>query len=55
FVVIDEKVHKRPVTLGIREDSLFEVKEGLSAGEKVVVQGQYGVEDGIQVKSEESQ
>ena len=54
FVVADEKVYRRLVTLGIREDSLFEVKEGLSAGEKVVVQGQYGIEDGIQVKSEES-
>lgn len=55
FVVIDEKVHKRFVTLGIREDNLFEVKEGLTSGEKVVVQGQYGVEDETLVKAEEMQ
>ena len=55
FVLTDEKAYKRPVTLGIREDNLLEVKEGLSAGEKIIVYGQYGIEDGTLVKSEEMQ
>ena len=55
FVVTDGTANKRHVILGIREDSVFEVKEGLTSGEDVVVRGQFNLEDGMKVKVEEAE
>ncbi|MBA3645195.1 MAG: efflux RND transporter periplasmic adaptor subunit [Gemmatimonadaceae bacterium] len=41
--------HARPVTVGARTGALAEIKSGLSAGEKVVTYGAYGVEDSAKV------
>jgi membrane fusion protein (multidrug efflux system) len=39
----------RPVTVGHRTDSLAEITSGLAAGERVVTEGAYGVEDSVKV------
>jgi len=49
FVVKDGKAHARQVTLGIQEGWRVQVVSGLSAGEKVIVIGQRGVNDGENV------
>lgn len=41
--------HQRLVTVGARADSLAEITGGLTAGEKVVTYGAYGVEDSVKV------
>lgn len=41
--------HQRPVTVGARADSLAEITAGLTAGEKVVTYGAYGVDDSVKV------
>lgn len=51
FVVDDRNVAKqRLVRLGTRKGSHYEVLDGLSAGEKIVVRGQHGLKDGQAVK-----
>jgi len=52
FVFIEENdvVSKRPVKLGIMEQWMVEVVEGLGAGEKLVIEGHRDVEDGQKVK-----
>ncbi len=50
FVVDGRGVaHSRPVVVGGRSDSLVEISRGLSAGERVVTAGAYGVEDSAKV------
>lgn len=46
FVVHDGLVRKQPVRLGIMEQWLVEVTEGLKAGDRVVVEGHREVEEG---------
>jgi RND family efflux transporter MFP subunit len=41
--------HERHVTVGARADSLAEITGGLSAGERVVTYGAYGVDDSVKV------
>ena len=41
--------HSRPVTVGGRTSRLAEITEGVTAGEKVVTYGAYGVEDSSKV------
>jgi RND family efflux transporter MFP subunit len=49
--VVDAKnvAHARPVTVGVREPDRVEIKSGLTAGEKVVTYGAYGLDDGVTV------
>ena len=50
FVVDSADVaHGRPVTLGGRTDKFAEVLKGVSAGERVVTLGAFGVEDGAKI------
>ncbi len=50
FVIGDEnRVQKREVTIGFREDNELEIVSGLSAGEAVVTVGQEGLNDGYPV------
>ncbi len=53
YVVESDKAVLRKITPGIREDSLVEVKEGLSEGESVVIMGQQRLRDGSIVAAEE--
>jgi RND family efflux transporter MFP subunit len=49
--VVDAKnvAHARPVTVGVREPGRAEIKSGLTAGERVVTYGAYGLDDGSTV------
>ena len=49
--VVDEKgiAHARPVTVGGKTSTLAMITSGLSAGERVVTYGAYGVDDGSSV------
>jgi RND family efflux transporter MFP subunit len=50
FVVDSGNVaHARPVTVGVREPDRVEIRSGLSAGERVVTYGAYGLDDGATV------
>lgn len=50
FVAEDGKARKRSVTLGLEENGRFETLSGLAAGERVVVAGQGGLDDGDPLK-----
>jgi RND family efflux transporter MFP subunit len=43
--------HARPVTVGGRTDKVAEIREGVSAGERVVTEGAYGVQDSARVQA----
>jgi len=45
FVVKNDRAVSRRIRPGLAGDSLIEVREGLAAGEKVVVAGNYGMEE----------
>lgn len=45
----DGRAHSRPVKVGIREQDRAQVLEGLSAGEKVVASGAYGLPDNSKI------
>ena len=45
-----EKVEKRKVTVGIREDKRIEIVDGLKEGERVVSAGAFGLGDGTKIK-----
>lgn len=50
FVVdADDVAHERLVRLGARNGSLYEIKSGLDAGERLVVRGQHGLREGAKV------
>ena len=50
FIPQGEKVEKRKVTVGIREDGRAEITEGVQDNERVVTQGAYGLGDGTKIK-----
>jgi hypothetical protein len=54
FVVVDGTVQSRPLVLGAAVGSRYEVLEGLSAGDLVVVRGNERLRSGAKVKIEES-
>ncbi len=49
---VDEKniAHLKKVKVGIEDEGMFQVLEGLKPGEKVVTEGSYGLPDNAQVK-----
>jgi membrane fusion protein (multidrug efflux system) len=49
FVIIHDTAHATPVTLGFRGDALVQILTGLTAGDTVVTEGAYGLEDGVPV------
>lgn len=50
FVVDDEGVaHARPVQVGARTDSIAEIIKGVTAGERFVTTGAFGVTDGARI------
>jgi len=50
FTVSDGRAVRVPVTVGIEEGSLVEISGAVSAGERVVVSGNYQLEDGMAVR-----
>jgi RND family efflux transporter MFP subunit len=52
FVVRDDTAHKIRIKTGIQNDSLVQVLKGMKKGEPVVYQGNYELEDSMEVKVE---
>ena len=50
FVPRGDKVEKRKVTVGIRDEGRIEITEGLKDPERVVTQGAYGLGNGTKIK-----
>ena len=50
FVVKGQKVERREVALGLGDDEIVEVREGLEAGERIVVRGLETLTDGTRVR-----
>ena len=46
FVIEDDTAHRRSLEVGIISDDLIEVISGIESGERVVISGQEGLEDG---------
>ena len=42
---------KRPVTVGMINDAMIEIKTGLKAGENIIVEGYTGLYEGQQLKT----
>lgn len=53
FVVENQKAVLKKVALGLRQGALYEVKEGLKEGDKVVVMGQQRLYEGASVTTQE--
>jgi membrane fusion protein (multidrug efflux system) len=51
FISEGDTAVKKPVELGLEEGDLVEVLSGLEAGDKVVVAGQGGLDDGQKIKT----
>lgn len=53
YVVKDKRASLQKITLGLREDPYYEVKDGLKQGDSVVVVGQQRLREGAEVIIEE--
>jgi multidrug efflux pump subunit AcrA (membrane-fusion protein) len=51
FVIMDGKVKKKPVTLGVFNDEYIEIKSGLTTSDQVIVSGQAFVKEGQDVEA----
>ncbi len=49
FVIKENQAYRRKITLGMEAGTTLEVKNGLTAGEAVVIAGQYDLKDQMQV------
>lgn len=49
YTAYNNVVTRRPVSAGVTIDGLTEIKDGISAGETVVIQGQQFLADGVAV------
>jgi len=52
FVVADGRAQRRAITIGLRQNGMVQVLEGVKPGELVVVRGTQRVRDGAPVKAE---
>ena len=50
FVIVNGRAVERPITTGIINSDIAEVKEGLNEGDIVVTEGFYALKDGIKVQ-----
>ena len=53
FLVENSRAVKREVVLGIQNTSLVEIVQGLKSGDLVIVEGNFGLEEGAEVKIDE--
>ena len=49
FVVEGDQAKRREVQIGLTSDGQVEIRSGLSEGEQIVVEGNYGLADGAKV------
>jgi multidrug efflux pump subunit AcrA (membrane-fusion protein) len=54
MVAVDSRAQRRTVELGMRSSSRVEVRDGLRAGELVLVDGQYALPDGTPIEAVQS-
>jgi len=50
FVVKENKAKMVPVETGVNDEENIEIKKGLSLGEKVIVEGNYGLTEGTEIE-----
>ena len=50
FISDGKKAHRRPVTIGLVDDTQIEIVKGLKAGELVIVSGNYELDDGMAIQ-----
>ena len=55
FVVRDGTAHRQPVSTGLMNDTLAEIREGLAAGDEVVLSGHNSLRDQVPVNVVQSQ
>ena len=55
FVIKNDRAVLTPVRLGLQNASLVEILEGLNEGDRVIIEGNYGLEDGTLVIVKEDQ
>ena len=53
YIVQGEKAVKKDVTLGLQNTDMIEITEGVSEGDLVIVEGNYGLEEGAEVEIKE--
>jgi RND family efflux transporter MFP subunit len=49
----DNRAHRKPVNVGVRQGDQVQIVEGVQAGDRVVASGAYGLPDNTQIKVEE--
>ena len=49
FIVTDGKIHKRPVTVGMKDGGEVQVLSGLAAGDTIAVSNVAALQDGMEV------
>lgn len=50
FIVQGNKARKKEVVLGLKNKDWIEIKEGLNAGEIIIIEGNYGLADGTEIE-----
>lgn len=53
FVAEDGRAVKKKIVIGLQNTTLLEVLQGLDEGESVIVEGNYGLEDGAEIEVSE--
>jgi RND family efflux transporter MFP subunit len=53
FVAQGDKAVRKEVTVGLQNTALLEILSGLEEGERVIVEGNYGLEDGMKIEVKE--
>lgn len=54
FVLLDHKIHRRDISVGIASSSKYEVLAGLTAGERVALPGEHELRDGLEIRPAEA-
>jgi len=50
FVAENDTAVLREATIGLRDEQFVEIVQGVQAGEQVIIEGNYGLEDGTKIK-----
>jgi multidrug efflux pump subunit AcrA (membrane-fusion protein) len=50
FIVEDGKAVRREVALGLQNSTMVEITNGLTEGDQVIIEGNFGLEDGAAVE-----
>mgnify|MGYP005838904147 FL=1 len=50
FILDGDRAYKRVIKIGISNEEYTEVLEGLNLNDKIIVEGQYNLQDGSKVR-----